>query len=175
MTLVGAAAVAQMPLDAAELAYSFINAAYCSIDSREVDQHGGVPGVTREYHAVVTIGKWGASEYVNAGIEGYGWGALSVHLLMRHLVGLHEEEAGVIKVAPVLPQALRHVGATYRVGPVPWGKYLLHIECAVRDVQRYTIRMRCSVQTAPNAVQEAAEQQWEWEGAWGDERTLQLP
>ncbi len=175
LTLVGAAAAAQMPLDAAELAYHFIDAAYRSIDSRTIDQHGGVPGVTREYHAVVTTGKWGTSEYVNAGIEGYGWGALSVHLLMRYLLGLHEEEAGVIKVAPVLPQALRRVGAAYRAGPVSWGKYLLHVECTVRDAQRYTMCVRCSVQTAPEAIQEVAEQQWEWEGAWGDERILHLP
>ncbi len=53
------AAAAQLPLDAAELAYRFIDAAYRSSDSRERDQHGGIPGVTREYHAVVTIGKWG--------------------------------------------------------------------------------------------------------------------
>jgi hypothetical protein len=183
MTLVGAAAAAQMPLDAAELAYRFIDAAYRSIDSRELDQHGGVPGVTREYHSVVTTGKWGASDYINAGIEGYGWGALSIHLLMRYLLGLREEEAGVIKVTPVLPHALRRVGATYRAGPVPWGKYQLHIECTVRDDHGYAMRVRCSVQAAPEAltmlatepVQEVAEQQWEWEGAWGDERTLQLP
>src|SRR6266567_3049917 len=183
MTLIGAATAAQVPLDAAELAYHFIDAAYRSIDNRAVDQHGGVPGIAREYHAVVTTGKWGAAEYVNAGIEGYGWGALSVHLLMRHLLGLQQEEVGVIKVAPVLPQALRRVGATYRVGPVPWGKYVLYFECSVRDAQHYTVRMRCSVQAAPDALalltpeplQESAEQQWEWEGAWGDERTLHLP
>jgi len=176
MTLVGAASAAQLPLDAAELAYHFIDAAYRSIDSREVDQYGGVPGVTREYHAVVTTEKGGTSEYINAGIEGYGWGALSVHLLIRHLLGLHQEETGVIKVAPVLPQALRQVGATYSVGPVPWGKYLLHIECAVRDAQSYTMRVRCSLQAdVPDGIQEVAEQQWEWEGAWGDERIVQLP
>jgi hypothetical protein len=168
LTLVGAAAAAQLPLDAAELAYGFIDAAYRSIDSRIADQHEGIPGITREYHAVVATGKWGASEYVNAGIEGYGWGALSVHLLLHHLLGLHEEEVGVIKVAPVLPQALRRAGATYRVGPVPWGKYLLHVECAVRDVQSYAMRVRCS-------MQDVVEQQWEWEGVWGDERILQLP
>jgi len=183
MTLIGAATAAQVPLDAAELAYHFIDAAYRSIDNRAVDQHGGVPGIAREYHAVVTTGKWGAAEYVNAGIEGYGWGALSVHLLMRHLLGLQQEEVGVIKVAPVLPQALRRVGATYRVGPVPWGKYVLYFECSVRDAQHYTVRMRCSVQAAPDALalltpqplQESAGQQWEWEGAWGDEPTLHLP
>lgn len=43
--------------------------------------------------------------------------------------------------------------------------------------------MRCSVQPAlavlallaSEPVQEAVEQQWEWEGAWGEERILQLP
>jgi Mannosylglycerate hydrolase MGH1-like glycoside hydrolase domain len=182
MTLVGAALAAQLPLDAAELAYRYIDAAYRSIDSRELDQHGGLPGVTREYHAVVTTGKWRASDYVNAGIEGYGWGALSIHLLMRYLLGLREEEAGVIKVAPVLPQALRRVGATYHAGPVPWGKYLLHVECTVRDAQGYSMRVRCTVQTPPDALalltpeplQEPVEQRWEWEGAWSEERTLRL-
>jgi neutral trehalase len=84
MTLVGAAATAQMPQDAAELAYRYIDASYRSVDGRELDEHGGLPGVTREYHRTVTVGKWGAVEYANAGIEGYGWGALGVHLLMRY-------------------------------------------------------------------------------------------
>jgi hypothetical protein len=35
--------------------------------------------------------------------------------------------------------------------------------------------VRCSAQAAPDVVQEVAEQRWEWEGIWGDERTLQLP
>lgn len=184
MTLVGAAAAAKMPLDAAELAYRFIDASYRSIDSRELDEHGGLPGVTREYRRTITTGKWGKMDYANAGIEGYGWGALSVYLLIRHLLGLREEEAGMIKVAPVLPQALRRAGATYRVGPVPWGKYLLHIECGVRNAQGYSMRVRCSTRGAihqsptdlpvSESLQEAEEQQWEWDGAWGDERTLLL-
>ena len=174
MALIGAAAHAQMALDAAELAYRFIDASYRSTDSRELDEHGGLPGVTREYRQAVTVGKWGAVDYVNAGIEGYGWGALSILLLIRYLLGFREEEAGVIKVAPVLPQVMRRVGATYRAGPVPWGKYLLHVECVVRDVQSYIMRVRCSMQAVPDTVQEIAEQQWEWEGAWGDERILQL-
>jgi hypothetical protein len=175
MTLVGAAAAAQMPLDAAELAYRFIDASYRSSDSRELDEHGGLPGVTREYRKAVTVGKWGAVDYVNAGIEGYGWGALSILLLIRYLLGFREEEAGVIKVAPVLPQVMRRAGATYRVGPVSWGKYLLQVECTVRDVQSYIMRVRCSLQAVPESVQGMVEQQWEWEGAWGDERILQLP
>jgi hypothetical protein len=104
-------------------------------------------------------------------------------LLIRYLLGLHEQEAGVIKVVPVMPQALRRVGAAYRVGPLRWGKYQLHIECTVRDVHSYTMHVSCSVQPAPavlamlapEPVQEAVEQQWEWEGAWGEERILQLP
>ncbi len=196
MTLVGAASAAQMPLDAAELAYRFIDAAYRSTDIRTLDEQGGLPGVTREYHRTIATktvaqhAKWPRPaeaattfDYANAGIEGYGWGALSIHLLTRYLLGLRQEEAGKITIAPALPQALRHAGATYRIGPVPWGNSMLGIECRVRDAKGYTMRVRCSVQTAPDAlallapeaIQEAVEHQWEWEGAWGDERTFQLP
>ena len=175
MTLVGAASAAQLHHEAADFAYRFNDASYRSSDSRELDEHGGLPGVPREYRKAVTVGKWGAVDYVNTGIEGYGWGALNILLLIRYLLGFREEEAGVIQVAPVLPQVMRRAGATYRAGPVSWGKYLLHIECAVRDVQSYIMRVRCAIQAVPDSVQEMAEQQWEWEGAWGAERILQLP
>ncbi len=184
MTLVGAAASTQMPLDAAELAYRFIDASYRSTDSRELDEHGGIPGVTREYRRTVTTGKWGALDYVNAGIEGYGWGALSIHLLMRYLLGLGEEEADKITIVPALPQALRRKGATYRVAPVPWGNYILEIECTVRDAKGYAFRMHCSrrgIKKAEEAIeneelqQPGTGQRCEWEGTWGEGRTLLLP
>jgi hypothetical protein len=184
MTLVGAADAAQMPLDAAELAYRFIDASYRSADRREVDEQGGLPGVTREYRQTITVGKWGAINYVNAGIEGYGWGALSVHLLLRYLLGLREEEVDRLTVRPVLPQALRRTGATYKVEPVPWGRYLLRIECTVKDAKRYRLRLHCVVTTAPGHLeaaqegvmqQEPHEHECEWEGGWGEGRILQLP
>lgn len=179
MTLVGAAAAVQMPLDAAELAYRYIDASYRSADSRELDEHGGLPGVTREYRRTITVGKWGEFDYVNAGIEGYGWGALSVHLLLRYIVGLREEEVARLTLTPILPQALRRIGATYRVAPVQWGKYTLSVECAVRDAQGYTLRLDCAIERASEerAVRDALSpsQHWEWEGMWGDEHTLQLP
>lgn len=181
MTLVGAAANAAQPLEAAELAYGYIDASYRSTDSRELDEQGGLPGVTREYRATVTKGKWGAVDYVNAGIEGYGWGALSVHLLLRYLLGLRENEAGSISVVPALPQALRRQGATYRAAPVPWGSYVLDVECKVLDAKSYAMRIQCSqrvsseeaaqnVEAQPNSSQEFA-----WEGRWGEEKVLQLP
>jgi hypothetical protein len=46
MTLVGVASAARMPQDAAELAYRFIDPSYRSTDSRELDEYGGLPGVT---------------------------------------------------------------------------------------------------------------------------------
>ncbi|HEX9131057.1 MAG TPA: hypothetical protein VF844_02065 [Ktedonobacteraceae bacterium] len=184
MTLVGAADVAQMPLDAAELAYRFIDASYRSIDRRELDGHGGLPGVTREYRQTVIAGKWGEIDYVNAGIEGYGWGALSVHLLVRYLLGLSGEEPDQIAIAPVLPQALRRVGATYRVEPLLWGSYVLGIECTIRDAKGYTVRMRCARPEGEEIAEAGKEgellpparvQQCEWEGMWGERRTLLLP
>jgi Trehalase len=184
MTLVGAADVAQMPLEAAELAYGFIDASYRSTDRRELDEQGGLPGVTREYHATAPRGKWGDFDYVNAGIEGYGWGALSIHLLMRYILGLHEEEVDRLTVRPVLPQALRRLGATYQAEPIPWGRYTLRITCTVKDAQRYRLRLRCAFQATEAKLegarqsvmqQETQEYQCEWEGRWGEERTLQLP
>ncbi len=183
MTLVGAASAAHMPLDAAELAYRFIDASYRSTDGRELDEHGGLPGVTREYRQTVTAGKWGAIDYVNAGIEGYGWGALSIHLIMRYLLGLREEVADKITIAPALPQALRRVGSTYRVAPVPWGNYVLGIECIVKNAKGYTVRVHCarrSMEKASEVVendelrQPGRVQRCEWEGIWGEERTLLL-
>ncbi len=174
MTLVGAASAARIPLDAAELAYRFIDASYRSIDRRELDEHGGLPGVTREYRQAVTSGKWGAIDYSNAGIEGYGWGALSIHLIMRYLMGVREEEADKITISPALPQALRRVGATY----------LLGIECTVRDSKGYTVRVLCERRTMEKAAegvekgelpQPGTAQRSEWEGTWGEGRTLLLP
>jgi hypothetical protein len=184
MTLVGAASAAQMPRDAAELAYRFIDASYRSTDSRELDEHGGLPGVTREYHATIARGKWGALDYINAGIEGYGWGALSIHLLMRYLLGLREEEVDRLTVRPALPQALRRPGATYHAEPIPWGGYTLSIACTVKDAQRYRLSLRCEIPAtgakldgAQQSItqRETQEYQCEWEGGWGEERTLHLP
>lgn len=184
MTLIGAASAARMPLDAAELAYRFIDASYRSIDRRELDEHGGLPGVTREYRQTVTVGKWGEIDYVNAGIEGYGWGALSVHLLVRYLLGLSEEEPDQITIAPVLPQALRRTGATYRVEPLLWGSYMLGIECTIRDAKGYTVRVRCARPEGEEIAEAGKEgelqrparvQECDWEGMWGEGRTLLLP
>jgi len=161
MTLVGAAAAAGLVADAAELAYRYIDGSYRSADSRELDEQGGLPGVTREYHRVVDE-KHGAYRYENAGIEGYGWGALSVHLLLRYLLGLREEEAGALRVAPLFPQIMRKVGALYRIEPVQWGAFVLSIECRIKDEAGYTVRLSW------------AGQQQEWEGTWGEERRISL-
>jgi len=99
---------------------------------------------------------------------------LSVHLLMRSIIGLHEEEADSITIAPLLPHALRQVGAIYRVGSVPWGDHNLSVECTVRDAESYTAHVRRqSVEDTPGVSENV--QQWSWEGVWGEGRTLSLP
>lgn len=70
----------------------------------------------------------------------------------------------------MMPQALRRPGAKYFLGPLPWGHCQLFIECSVRDHQRYTMRIGCIAQIE----QESTEQQWNWEGTWGDEKLIQL-
>lgn len=160
MMVVEAAHAASMSLEAAELAYRFIDASYRSIDARTRDEYGNIPGVTRENRRLVEQ-KWGA-DYVNSGIEGYGWGALSILLVIRYLLGLQEVEAGTLTVAPMLPRNLRRPGASYRLGPLSWGRSLLHVECLVRDAQGYTLRLA------------AETQRWEWDGRWGEDKTITL-
>ena len=172
MTLIGATDAAGMAQEAAELAYRFIDASYRSTDSHELDEHGGLPGVTREYRSAITRGKWGETNYVNAGIEGYGWGALSVHLLMHHLLGLRAREADSIEVAPMLPQALRKVGATYVAGPIAWGDHLLHVNLSVRDEQHYSVQLRYTKREAEESTRDG--RVWDWEGVWGDTCVIQL-
>jgi neutral trehalase len=168
MTLVEAASAARMPMDAAELAFRYIDGSYRSTDRRELDENGGLPGVTREYRRAVTAGKWGEISYVNAGIEGYGWGALSVLLLIRYVMGLREVEQGVLALAPVMPQALRRKGARYKVEPVQWGTYALSVECMVQDAASFVMRLGCLTPEGQLL------QQWEWEGQWGEERKIKL-
>jgi hypothetical protein len=58
-------------------------------------------------------------------------------------MGVREEEADKITITPALPQALRHVGATYRIAPIPWSTNVFGIECTVRDSKGYTVRVLC--------------------------------
>jgi hypothetical protein len=181
LTLIGATAAAQMPQEAAELAYRFIDASYRSTDSRELDEYGGLPGVTREYRHTITRGKWGEIDYANAGIEGYGWGALNIHLLIRHLFGLSATNPDTVVLAPTLPQALRRPGAIYTIAPIPWGKYLLSFICRVKNEHSYEATLYVRPRTSEGQREEteaqpatASEQKHQWEGIWGEERTFQL-
>lgn len=182
LTLIGATAAAQMPLEAAELAYRFIDSSFRSTDSRVPDEQGGLPGVTREYRRAVPRGKWGEIDYANAGIEGYGWGALSIHLLIRHLLGLYATDLNSITLGPTLPLALRRPGATYSIASIPWGKYMLSLTCQVKSAHSYkaTFHLRSRVQEGQPAEKTEArsgtvgEQEHHWEGTWGEERTFLL-
>jgi hypothetical protein len=182
LTLVGGAAAAQMPLEAAELAYRFIDSSFRSTDSRELDENGGLPGVTREYLRTVAKGKWGEIDYANAGIEGYGWGALSIHLLIRHLLGLYATDPNSITLAPTLPLALRRPGATYTIAPIPWGRYMLSLTCKVKSAHSYEaifhLRPRAQegqpVEKTEAGSETVGEQEHHWEGTWGEERTFLL-
>ncbi len=182
MTLIGATAAAQMPQEAAELAQRFIDASYRSTDSRDLDEYGGLPGVTREYRRAITRGKWGEIDYANAGIEGYGWGALSVHLLIHHILGLRSSTPEQITIAPAFPQALRRVGATYGIAPIPWGNYTLSISCHVKSATNYELDLHCNPRTEETPLADVGEpvseqpatQHYHREGTWGEEQAFHL-
>jgi hypothetical protein len=179
MTLIGATAAAGMAQEAAELAYRFIDASFRSTDSREPDAQGGLPGVTREYRSALVRDKWGETDYAGAGIEGYGWGALSIHLLIRYLLGLQERHADTLSLSPMLPQALRRPQAVYRLEPLPWGAYLLSLECQVQQADRYRVHLYCQprAQGTDPATDAGGreEQQCSWEDTWGRGRLVHLP
>lgn len=178
ITLIGATAAAGRAQEATELAYRFIDASFRSTDSREPDEHGGLPGVTREYRSAIVRGKWGETDYAGAGIEGYGWGALSIHLLIRYLLGLQERHAETLVISPVFPQALRRTHASYRIETLPWGAYLLGMECLVEEGDRYRVHLRCQRRTrgaAPDAAPGNEEYQCTWEDRWGSGRLVHLP
>jgi hypothetical protein len=162
MMVAEAARSVGMLSEAADLAYRFTDASYRSLDSHARDEYGNIPGVTRENRRAIVAGKWGETDYVNSGIEGYGWGALSIFLIIRYLMGLKEEEAGALTVAPMLPQSLRRPGASYKLGPLPWGEHILTVECTVKDAQGYTLRLANETR------------HWEWNGRWGEEKTITL-
>lgn len=83
-------------------------------------------------------------------------------------MGLWEEEPGVIAVAPTLPRALRHDRASYKIAPVQWGTYTLSVECIVKDMNSFIVRLACLTEEGQSL------QQWEWEGTWGQERKIKL-
>jgi len=178
MTVIGATAAAGMREEAAELAYRFIDASFRSTDSREPDAYGGLPGVTREYRSALLREKWGETDYAGAGIEGYGWGALSIHLLIRYLLGLQERQADTLSLSPVFPQALRNLHTGYQLEPLPWGAYLLRLECLVQEADRYLLRLHCQKRVPEKGYDltaEIDEYHCAWEDRWGCGRLVHLP
>ena len=182
MTVAEAARSAGMPSEAADLAYRFIDASYRSIDAHTPDEQGNIPGITRENRRAVVSGKWGQTDYVNSGIEGYGWGAVSIHLLIRHLLGVYATSINSITLAPTLPLALRRPGATYTIAPIPWGKSMLSFTCQVKNAHSYAATFHVHPRTLEGQPAEMTETTSEmvgklahrWEATWGEERTFLL-
>jgi hypothetical protein len=107
---------------AANLAAALLDRAWRRLDARQIEPDGTLPGVTREF--------WPEGDTAtSAGIEGYGWGALTIHLLIRHLVGLVVLAPDRFSLAPALPAPLaRTPGARYAIGPLPLGPGALTLD-----------------------------------------------
>ncbi len=128
---------------------------------------------TREYLRSLPAGKWGEVNYTGAGIEGYGWGAIGIHLLLRYLMGLREHDEQTLMVAPMLPTVLRRPGVVYRAAPVQWGPYHLRVTCTVRTAPRYEMHITSAFWREEDDEPEV-EQEWRWDGAWGEAKILCL-
>jgi mannosylglycerate hydrolase MGH1-like protein len=113
-TALEAALAAGQEARAAELAAGILDRVWRRMDARTLEPDGALPGVTREYWPEGGRG-------TSAGIEGYGWGALTVHFLVRYLVGLREDSPTSFRLVPALPAAWRRRGACYTIGRLPYG------------------------------------------------------
>ena len=74
----------------------------------------------------------------------------------------------MLSVSPVLPQALRRQGARYKIAPVQWGICALSVECVVKDIHSFIMRIDCLSEEGQSV------QHWEWDGKWGEERKIVL-
>jgi hypothetical protein len=123
-TALEAALAVGLEARAGELAGGILDRVWRRLDARRVEPDGALPGITREY--------WPEDdERTSAGIEGYGWGALTIHFLVRYLLGLREEAPHRLRLVPALPPLLRRHGANFTAGPLPYGACALTLTYAI--------------------------------------------
>ena len=183
-TALEAALAAGLDGRAAELTAAILDRVWRRMDAHAIEPDGALPGVTREY--------WPEGDTsTGAGIEGYGWGALTVHFLIRYLLGLREEAPDRLRLVPSLPPALRRRAATYSAGPLPYGCHALTLTYAIQP-EGDEVAIALDVAGAAGAVvardaatgRELARSAQEetrgdcatvrWQGAWGRTAVVEL-
>jgi len=105
-----AALAAGAPEVAAALAAAVVDRVYREMDRRERDDDRPLPGVAPEF--------WPEDWSTYDGHDGYGWGATTANLLLRHLFGLQESRDTAhwaARLAPALPTSLLVPGRDYAV------------------------------------------------------------
>jgi hypothetical protein len=128
-TVLEAALAAGQDGRAAALAADIIERTWTRMDARTLEPDGSLPGVTREFWPEGGVGE-------NAGIEGYGWGALTVQFLVRYVLGLREIAPDCFALVPALPATWRRSGAVLSVGPLAYGSGTLTITYRLPDDPR---------------------------------------
>lgn len=103
-TAVEAARAAGLAGQAAELSAAVCERVYGFWDARAAIPGRTLPGIACEYWPL--DGRCGG--------EGYGWGAFTIHLLLRSIVGLEPRAEGLV-LCPNLPIAWRLPGHSYRL------------------------------------------------------------
>jgi hypothetical protein len=103
-TAVEAARQIGLAAKTASLAGAICDRAYRFWDARRHDEGTTMPGISCEYWPL----------HGRCGGEGYGWGAFSVDLVLRHLIGLTPTPDGLC-VRPNLPMEMQAPGRRYRL------------------------------------------------------------
>jgi len=114
--------------------WQIIDPVYRWLDSNPADidpEKGGMPGVAREYWPQVVASNANPPRG-GGGAEVYGWGCLSVYLLLRYVVGFAGENDG-FTVTPNLPADLLQPGKVYKAGQFSWHQAKVDITYTVGD------------------------------------------
>ena len=123
---------------AAHHAWNIVDPVYAWMDSdpESVEtKDGGLPGVGREYWPQVVRPMVGGG-----GAEVYGWGAIGVMFLIRHIVGFREARDG-FSLTPNLPPVLLQPNKSYKIKPLHYHDARLSLRYVVGEDGRIAVRL----------------------------------
>ncbi|RLE64177.1 MAG: hypothetical protein DRJ47_08280 [Thermoprotei archaeon] len=93
-----------------DTAFRLVSIIYSAEDSRRLRRNRPLPGVSYE--------KWEWPELKFGGVEGYGWGAFTIVILLRYLLGFQETlftDGEGFRLYPNLPSKFMSIGGRYGV------------------------------------------------------------
>lgn len=108
--------------------YELIDRIYATADAKFRVPNRPLPGVSYEH--------WGQPQITSGGVEGYGWGALSTLLIIRHIIGYREIELSSetsFLLSPNFERTKIQRGQTYGVEDLHFRDITFRINYTIRS------------------------------------------